>query len=190
MIHPSTTSMPTNQDGLTAAWVEWASSFSPRIFGTLNTGIPLTFDQHVRAHARVAQLYREFGGELPTTVLAVQRNPSRPGYHSHSLVCGREGILEVRRTQIWTQLRHEIGEWCKCGRGGSMCVGEAKIGVENVRPRFEPIRRGREGVTDVTAYCVRYCLREDAENMVTVLPGDSVVERRGPGLPGPLAQAG
>ncbi len=168
-----------------AEWTGWVQSFFPRVFGTINTQTPLTFDQHIRAHQRVASMYREYCGELPTTVVAVQRNPSRPGYHSHSVVCGRERLLEVRRTEVWQRVREEIGGWCLCGRAGALCVGEARLGVQNVRPRFEPVR----AVTDVTAYCVRYCMREDVESMVTVLPGDELAQKKGPVLPGPLSES-
>jgi hypothetical protein len=183
MIHLNPTGAPVNEV-LVAEWTGWAQSFSPRVFGTLNTQTPLTFEQHVRAHSYVARLYQERCGELPTTVLAVQRNPSRPGYHSHSLICGRERVLEVRRTDVWASVRSHVGGWCLCGRGGSLCVGEARLGVANVRPRFEPVR----AVTDVTAYCVRYCMREDVESMVTVLPGDELTQKKGPALAGPLSE--
>jgi hypothetical protein len=112
----------------------------------------------------------------------VQRNPSRPGYHSHTLICGRPKISDVRRTLVWSTIRAEVGSWCVCGRGGNLCVGEARLGTSSVSPRFEPVR----GVTDVTGYVVRYCLREDVESMVTVLPGDELVEKKGgPWWPAP-----
>jgi len=166
---------PTSVPELRAAWVEWAQSFSPKVFGTLNTRTALTFEQHMRAHQRVARMYQEYCGELPTTVVAVQRNPSRPGYHSHTMICGRERILSVRRTEVWARIRSEVGGWCLCGRGGAKCVGEARLGVTSVSPRFEPI----VGVTGVTEYVVRYCMREDTESMVTVLPGDELTQKKG-----------
>jgi len=122
------------------------------------------------------------------------------GCHSHDLACGSAQLLQGRRTAIWSEFRQVVGGWPGVGQPGywglrpvsakgsallipldiprdrpssrSAHVGERDWGFvspvrNDCRLRLLPIQGHG---TQLVTYCVRYCMREDVEQSVEVLP--------------------
>jgi hypothetical protein len=166
------------------AMVRWVQGFGPRLQAHVPPEFPWwSREQHIAAARLQAELVRELCGERPTVFVAIQWNGKRGhGWHSHCLLCGSDRLLEARRSIVWREMvrrcaaypgEGQPGAWLRTAAGGREWTPSVPNGL---RYRLTPIFEGPSGDREIVSYCVRYCLREDVETCLEVLPGDRAAD--------------
>jgi hypothetical protein len=162
---------------LLAEWVGFVQSFDPVLQAHVPPEYPWFGQQaHVRAAALIQKLVAEVSGEVPTMFCAIQRNVKRGyGSHSHDLACGSPQLLRGSRRMVWREFRRVVATWPGQEQPGYWRPAMPGREFVSERPndcrfRLTPIY----GETDrITRYIVRYCLREDVDQAVEVLPAST-----------------
>jgi hypothetical protein len=167
--HPSRKRSAETGGELVQGWVDWLMPKGPQVFGTVNTRYPLSMAQHERVGRRLQLLYARGCGETPSVLVAVQENPTREGYHAHPMILGTAALLDVRRRDVWSQLRAELRlqhgagqQWSDAGGGFDPHGGafyrhpvSAADAYNSARIRLEPVKTPN----DVMGYATRYGVR-------------------------------
>ena len=142
----------------------------------------------------LADLVEADCGERPTVFGAIQQDTKgKVGEHQHDLLCGTDQLLVARRKWVWSEFRKVVAGWPGIGQPGKWAMsaptwerdsfakwhvvdGERRWVADvpnDCRLRLEPVRvKGPlHDSRSLSAYVVRYCMREDRGIGLEVLPG-------------------